>query len=112
MKHKKLLFILTPILTLLIVAVAYASYLHVSYAQNYARYHVFKTFCNSSYSTCPTYPWATGWYQRINNNYVRVEIAVRKSGTAGTCRRVFAVRGYDGAEYITSDGSSPYYYCN
>lgn len=103
---KIVLLALTFLLTLALAASA-SAYLHVANAQNYARAHVWRTFCNYN---CLSYPSATGWYSRINDNYVRVEIVARKSGY-GTCYRVFAVRGNDGSEYITTDGSAPYYSC-
>jgi hypothetical protein len=93
------------------VAVAEASaYLHVANAQNYARAHVYATFCDSSSYWCPTYPWATGWYDRITDSYVRVEIEVRRRNS-GDCYRTFAVHGSDANPYITTDGSSYGYYC-
>lgn len=95
----------------LVVAASASAYLHVANAQNYARAHVYATFCDSSAYWCPTYPWATGWYDRITDSYVRVEIAVNRRNS-GTCTRVFAVRGSDANPYITSDGSFPYYACS
>lgn len=110
---KKFLFILTFMVALVGTPAVHAqdaeAYLHVANAQNYARAHMWKTLCNYG-NSCSYYPAATGWYQRINDNYVRVEVRSYVYGR-GTCYRVFAVRGNDGSEYITTDGSSPYYYC-
>lgn len=93
------------------VATAWAlGYLHVYTAQQYAAGHVWRTFCASNYNNCPGYPSATGWYDRVTNNYVRVEIRVRTR--TQTCTRVLAVRGDDDGPYITSDGSFPYYVCS
>jgi hypothetical protein len=93
------------------VAVAWAlGYLHVYTAQQYASAHVWKTFCASNWNNCSTYPTGTGWYDRVTNNYVRVEIRVRSKGQ--TCTRVFAVRGDDDNPYITTEGSFPYYFCS
>jgi hypothetical protein len=109
---KKLSILSTVVGALLATAAtAFAlGYLHVYTAQNYAAAHVWRTFCGSNANTCPSYPTATGWYDRITNNYVRVEIRVR-SRSNGNCTRVLAVRGDDDNPYITSDGSFPYYMC-
>lgn len=111
MKKIRLLLVgfVTLVTSLAMSASAFA-YLHVSYAQDYARAHVWRTFCSSSGNVCVDYPRPTSWYRRINANYVRVEIYVYRYGS-GACTRVFAVKGNDGASYISSDGSSPYYYC-
>jgi hypothetical protein len=98
------------VLSLVVVASA-SAYLHVYNATSYASNHVWATFCNSRVSTCYTYPSGTGWYDRISDTYIRVQIQVDRYGN-GHCIRTFAVHGNDGSEYITSDGSSPYYTCS
>lgn len=98
-------------LLLATAATAFAlGYLHVYTAQNYAAAHAWAVFCQSNANNCPSYPVATGWYDRINNNYVRVEVRVYRRGT-GNCSRILAVRGDDDNPYITSDGSSAYWFC-
>lgn len=111
MRKLRILFGAMIALVLSLVAVASASaYLHLANAQNYAAAHMWSSFCNNSTNYCTGYPWATGWYSRVNDSYVRVGVAVG-TYTSGTCSRVFAVRGSDSSPYITSDGSSPYYTC-
>lgn len=97
-------------LLLVAAAVAVAAYLHVANAQTYAKQHAWKVFCGSSSATCPNYPNATGWYQRVSNTKVRVEIHVYRTGQ-GNCYRIFAVVGDDTSPQITSDGSSAYWAC-
>lgn len=89
---------------------AEAAYVHVANAQVYARQHAWKTFCSSSSYYCPTYPWATGWYSRVSNTEVRVEVATDRRGS-GRCYRIFDVRGDDSNLYISTSGSSAYWAC-
>lgn len=104
-----ILVIVTAIFTSWAIAASAQAYLHVANATDYARGHVWRTFCNYG-NNCSYYPVGTGWYQRISDSYVRTEIKVYRYGY-GTCTRVFAVRGSDAAPYITTDGSAPYYTC-
>lgn len=106
-----LLLVLAAIFGSWAIAAKAQAYLHVANAQSYAVNHVWVSFCNQSSYWCWRYPYATGWYQRISDSYVRVEIAVGRRGYSRHCTRVFAVRGSDGSPYITSDGSAPYYSC-
>lgn len=96
---------------LLTAAVAVAAYLHLANAQTYAKQHAWTVFCGSSSRTCPNYPNATGWYQRVSNTKVRVEIHVYRAGS-GNCYRIFAVTGDDSSPQITSDGSSAFWSCS
>jgi hypothetical protein len=102
--------ILATIFMSLAIAASAQAYLHVENAQNYARAHMWKTLCNYSYARC-TYPRATGWYQRISSSAVRVEVSAYYYPNAQWCARVFQVNGSDASPYISSSGSSPYYYC-
>jgi hypothetical protein len=89
-------------------ATAASAYLHVADAQHYAEAHMWKSFCNYG-SNCGSYPAPTGWYDRISDSYVRVEVWAWSKGKQ--CSRVFAVHGSDSSPYITTDGSSFGYFC-
>lgn len=104
------LLLIGSILVTWVVAASAQAYLHVSAAQDYARAHVWRTFCSSSGRVCADYPRPTSYVRRYSANYVRIEIYVYRYGS-GACTRVFAVKGNDGASYISTDGSSPFYYC-
>lgn len=108
----KALLLAAAVLAATAVAAFGLGYLHVANAQSYAVNHVWVSSpCNQSSAKCWRYPYATGWYERINNNKVRVEIAVGIAGHSKLCTRVFAVIGDDNSPSVTSNGSSPYYYC-
>lgn len=106
-KKLSVLFALVILLGMLIATASASAYLHVATAQNYAKTHVWNSWCGGQ---CRAFPSETGWYDRINDSYVRVEVTAYRYGS-GQCYRVFAVRGSDSAPYITSDGSAPYYTC-
>lgn len=110
-RFKLFLALVATLLVTLVAAVSASAYLHLANAQSYAVQHTWTTFCNSSSYWCWRYPFADGWYQRINDSYVRVEIQVGKRGYSKLCYRVFAVKGSDAAPYISTDGSWPYWNC-
>lgn len=105
-----ILVIIAVVLGAIGVASAHAAYVHVANAQTYSKQHAWTTFCSSSSYWCPSYPNATGWYQRISNTEVRVEVHVNRR-SSGSCYRIFDVRGDDSSLRISTDGSSAYWAC-
>lgn len=110
MRKLSILLSLVALLLMLVVTASASAYLHVANATNYAAAHSWSTFCSSSYSLCPSYPWGTGWYDRGSDSYVRVEIMVRRYDNV-YCHRVFAVRGSDASPYISGAESAQYWSC-
>jgi hypothetical protein len=118
MRHAIRLCLIAPILAFVLclaMAASAMSYVHLADARAIAQNHVWVSApCYQSSNNCWQYPFYTSYYQRVNDNYLRVEIGVGWYTCSRTKYgyRVFGVQGTsDSNAHVTTQGSNPYWAC-